>query len=70
MQGSKITIIVTDEGSGFDWKKQNTEPSYDSLHGRGLAIIRSATDKILYNDSGNQCIIEKVFLSIDMIKAP
>ncbi len=54
-----LRISIADEGKGFDWKNQNTNPSQDALHGRGLSIVKAVFDKLTYNDSGNICLVEK-----------
>lgn len=54
-EGKKsITIIVQDEGPGFDSKKHLTKPfTPDSFNGRGLAIIKQYAESIEYNEKGN-----------------
>lgn len=45
-----LKIVVQDSGSGF--KPENTSSSDDSLHGRGLGIIHSFSEKVSYSDDG------------------
>lgn len=55
----EITFIVADEGNGFDWRNHNFEASAESLHGRGIKIIRSSFDKVIFNEKGNICTMIK-----------
>lgn len=49
-----LSICVTDEGNGFDWRKtQIAIKDQTSLHGRGLSIIQAATDRHEFNEAGN-----------------
>ena len=62
---SKITLTITDEGEGFDWKKY-IELSPERLtdpHGRGIAMSRAISfDELEYVGKGNQ-VICSVFLN-------
>ena len=64
LSASKLTFVIEDEGDGFDWKNRvsvdhGSDEVRDSLHGRGLTLMRAAFDKISYNDIGNSCTLEK-----------
>ena len=51
-----LSITVTDEGEGFDLTKVPDPTKRENLKkesGRGIHIIRSISDKVLYNDKGN-----------------
>ena len=54
---SEVTLIIEDEGNGFDWKSFidiNAERAYDS-HGRGIAMASMMSfDSVSYNDTGNK----------------
>ncbi|NVK18294.1 MAG: ATP-binding protein [Methylocystaceae bacterium] len=53
----KITIIVTDEGKGFDWRKfiEKDPAKNTDKHGRGIAIaIAMGFSQLSYNEKGNQ----------------
>lgn len=52
-------IVISDEGSGFDWKQHmKIDPSRaDQPHGRGIAHAASVCfDKLSYNESGNKAV--------------
>ncbi|MDV7338699.1 ATP-binding protein [Terasakiella sp. A23] len=54
---TRIDIIVTDQGDGFDWRKYvEKDPSnHSEKHGRGIAIaINMGFDSVIYNEKGNQ----------------
>ncbi|SFM04097.1 ATP-binding protein [Halanaerobium salsuginis] len=57
-----IYIIVTDPGSGFNWRERDlvTMPVFTEK-GRGLKIINKLADQITFNQQGNQI---KVFFSL------
>lgn len=55
-----LTIIVEDEGDGFDWKSlpDPTDPANLLLsHGRGVLIAHLSVDALHYNDKGNKATI-------------
>lgn len=55
-----LKLMVTDEGSGFDWKNSRlTNLATTSLHERGLSIIQAATDKVEFNEKGNSITLFK-----------
>lgn len=58
----KITIVIRDNGKGFDHKKYLNFKESDILepHGRGILLARSLSfDKVTYNNRGNSvtCLI-------------
>jgi len=60
----KITLIITDQGLGFDWKKYITPDMGDitDKHGRGIALANAMSfSEIHYNEKGN-----KVTATIDL----
>jgi CheY-like chemotaxis protein len=57
-----ITVVVTDDGSGFDAaasanREENVD--FDTLFGRGLLIMRTFMDEIRYNAAGNEVTLIK-----------
>lgn len=57
-----VSITVTDEGDGFEWRKleQNESSASRAYHGRGLLVARSLSfDKMEFNEKGNQvaCLV-------------
>ena len=57
---TKITLVITDQGKGFDWHKYmeiSPERAFDS-HGRGIALANSISFKhVEYLDSGNKVCV-------------
>ncbi|MEQ1906243.1 MAG: response regulator [Pirellulaceae bacterium] len=58
----QLKISVSDEGAGFD-PEAIADPrdslNVTKLHGRGLLLIRSFMDEVIYNDRGNQITMIK-----------
>lgn len=50
---------VSDDGAGFDWRKNNNEVRTDDLTGRGLRLVESFCDSIEFNEKGNTVLIRK-----------
>ncbi len=60
---SEITLVVTDQGKGFDWRKYQTVHSENKLrqHGRGILVAKHFAFKDLhYSEKGNEvtCVID------------
>jgi CheY-like chemotaxis protein/anti-sigma regulatory factor (Ser/Thr protein kinase) len=57
---NEITLVITDQGKGFDWRefmKVSPERAFDS-HGRGIALANSISfKKIEYLNSGNKVCV-------------
>ena len=57
---NKITLVITDQGNGFDWRKFMTvspERAFDS-HGRGIALANSISFKhVEYLNNGNKVCV-------------
>ena len=55
--GNMFDVTVTDQGEGFKYNTlpDPTDPSnIENLHGRGVFIMRSLADNIVYNEAGNE----------------
>lgn len=55
-----LTVVVEDEGDGFDWKSlpDPTDPGNLLIaHGRGVLIAHLSIDKLYYNDKGNKATL-------------
>nr|MDA3850741.1 cyclic nucleotide-binding domain-containing protein [Spirochaetaceae bacterium] len=53
----EIKFTINDDGQGFDvqgYIKKAKNDKADNLHGRGIILAQSVSDKILYNNKGNQ----------------
>jgi len=64
INGDTISIMIRDEGSGFDYKRffENAYPcdiNPFSERGRGLKLIKAMCDSIRFNHRGNQIQICK-----------
>lgn len=58
----KLTVKITDEGSGFDTTKLPSPTDKENLmklHGRGIFITRIYFTDIKYNDKGNEVTLIK-----------
>jgi len=57
---SKITLVITDQGKGFDWREFMTvspERAFDS-HGRGIALANSISfEHLEYLGNGNKVCV-------------
>jgi serine/threonine-protein kinase RsbW len=60
LNGRRLTIVVEDEGSGFDWRARwNRETEKDSVNGRGLEIIREYATLVRFSKKGNSVFVLK-----------
>ena len=56
-----IVVVVTDPGTGFDWKPWlSLDPARAAdAHGRGIARARNLSfDALVYNEKGNQAVAQ------------
>ena len=63
IDGEQATFVVRDEGPGFDTLSlpDPTDPAnLEKGSGRGVLLIRSFMDEVIYNDSGNQVTMVKM----------
>jgi CheY-like chemotaxis protein len=63
MTPNRATVIVRDEGAGFDPNSlpDPTDPTnLDRICGRGILLIRTFMDDVQYNDKGNQVTLTKL----------
>ena len=59
---SCITVVVRDEGVGFepDGLPDPTDPAnLQKVHGRGLMLIRTFMDEVLFNETANEITMVK-----------
>ncbi len=62
LSGYQATFVVRDEGPGFDLARLPDPTDPDNLEkasGRGVLLIRTFMDEMLYNDAGNQLTMVK-----------
>ncbi len=58
-KGGLLKIIVTDSGTGFDYKsKQDNQFVGEGYSGRGIPLIVSLCDSIEYRGNGNEVIVK------------
>jgi len=60
--GKEISIVVTDEGQGFDFETTvrnglTTDP--DSEHGRGIQLMKAYMDEVHFDRGGSQVQMRK-----------
>ena len=58
----RVTIVIEDEGPGFDVGSvpdPTSEENLDKPGGRGIMLMRSFMSRVEYNDSGNRRLLEK-----------
>jgi anti-sigma regulatory factor (Ser/Thr protein kinase) len=62
LQDAKITIAVSDDGDGFDWRaERNGHAPAARDSGRGLEILRKYATRVRFNSKGNGVTILKRF---------
>lgn len=55
LKNGELHIRVTDDGPGFDWRKLHWNlPPSRSEAGRGLCIVKSYSDRVTFNEQGNE----------------
>ena len=62
ISNASVTIVVADEGDGFDYNNLPDPTAPDRLElpsGRGLLLMRSYMDKIAFNEKGNEVTMVK-----------
>ncbi len=60
LERSRLVMEIEDQGPGFDWHARFRTASPDGdTSGRGLYIMRTYCDGILYNKAGNRLILVK-----------
>ena len=58
----EVIIAVSDEGTGFDWRrKPESLPKSSCESGRGLCIYSIYANSIIYNDRGNCVTLTRIF---------
>jgi DNA-binding response OmpR family regulator len=60
--GAEAVYVVRDEGTGFDPRRIPDPTAPANIHkatGRGLLLIHTFMDKVVYNDVGNQIMMIK-----------
>lgn len=62
---SRLTLTVTDQGDGFDWRSglANLAPP-EATSGRGLTILTLYADDVRFNPAGNQVTLTKAVLGL------
>lgn len=58
----EVTIVVADEGNGFtpdDVPDPTEHENLERSFGRGIMLIRSYMDEVVYNEKGNKLTMKK-----------
>ena len=69
LEGNNLIMEIEDEGEGFDWQNhfgKKTPPHAES--GRGLAIMETYCEEVVFNDKGNKLILKKSLKLGDGVK--
>jgi len=62
IETKKLILTISDEGSGFDYKKLRDPAEEDNIikmSGRGLFLVKHLSDAVNFNETGNEVTIEK-----------
>ena len=63
LKGRKLTIVVADNGGGFDWRAAwSRSAGLSDPSGRGIEILRRYSTRVRFNRSGNTVVIFKIVL--------
>lgn len=55
LRADRLTMMITDEGPGFDWRSACAHTPDDcDICGRGMAIYECYADRVRFNRSGNR----------------
>jgi anti-sigma regulatory factor (Ser/Thr protein kinase) len=59
---SRITLVVRDQGKGFDWRTMwNRPPDDDADSGRGMQILRTYANRVRFNACGTVVAVTRKF---------
>ena len=60
LEGHELIMEIEDEGKGFNWQNHfGKKPRPSAEAGRGLAIMTSYCEEVVFNDKGNKLILKK-----------
>lgn len=54
----KTSIVIRDEGDGFDWRSRLRKKLTPGLHGMGMQMANIYMENLAYNDKGNEVSFE------------
>jgi anti-sigma regulatory factor (Ser/Thr protein kinase) len=62
LEDSTLIISITDEGKGFNWRKEVDKDWSDSsaINGRGIRIFQAYGFEVEYNSRGNRLLLKKL----------
>jgi CheY-like chemotaxis protein len=57
----RLTVVIRDEGDGFDWRSLPSVDAHNilSFNGRGIFLTKLSFDEVRYNDRGNEVTLVK-----------
>ena len=66
LSGETLSIVIADQGAGFDWKEKLKAPLADPEcpSGRGLRLMSNFGFTLSYNDTGNVLTLEKNIMEV------
>lgn len=60
MKGGRLTIVVGDDGEGFDWRRvRSRQADASSCSGRGMEIFRKYATRFRFSHKGNGVALVK-----------
>ena len=61
-QNRKLIVRVKDEGKGFEANRTSNVPPNELDHGRGLFLMETFFERVIYNRTGNELLMMKYIL--------
>ncbi len=64
LSSSEVTFVVRDGGRGFDPSTLPNPTDSENLsrpHGRGILLMRTFMDEVIFNERGNEITLRRVF---------
>ena len=62
VQKDSARFVISDEGAGFDTSIASSSKEAESMHGdggRGLMLMHTFMDEVVFNEAGNQVTMIK-----------
>ncbi len=69
-EGFELIVKISDQGPGFDWRKQaQEEVDLSSTSGRGLPIMNLYATRVEYNERGNEVVLVKNIMALSGVES-